>query len=85
MVIYKYNLQFTDFQQVIMPIGAMILSVEMQGNLICIWAMVDQSQTKTERRGIEIFGTGQPMSDRERKYIGTVLDGQFVWHVFERV
>lgn len=84
--IWKYPLDLQDKQTVMMPEGAEILTVQMQG-AACLWALVDSRNVLTDRV-IEIFGTGNPMhSDMgvERRYIGTIQQPPFVWHVFERV
>lgn len=83
--IWKYELSTTDDQTIKMPMGAEILTVQMQHRKPCIWALVNTTAKLTERN-IEIFGTGNPISVvGERKYIGTyqLLDGGLVFHVFE--
>jgi hypothetical protein len=83
--IYKYPLEITDAQTIKMPEGAKILSVHNQGGTTCLWAEVDTDKELTER-AIEIFGTGNPMwvdMGVQREFIGTVLDRQFVRHVYE--
>lgn len=89
--IWKYELQLRDLQHVDMPAGAEILSAANQNAGLCIWAMVD-SERPVQSREIEIIGTGNPISFHEptgmgihRNFIGTVLMGEFVWHVFERI
>ena len=84
--IWKYPI-VTDSQRLAMPRGAEFLTVQRQGDLVCLWAIVDDSRL-LEKRVIEVFGTGNPMpSDMgiERKYIGTFQQGPLVWHVFERI
>ena len=69
-----------------MPKGAEIVSVAFQHGSLCLWAMV-QPDEPMEDREIEIFGTGHPVPvgvGVDRKFIGTVIDNQYVWHVFER-
>lgn len=81
--IYKYPIRVTDFQEVMMPKGAKILSTEFQNAALCIWAMVD-TEAEDEPRVIEIHGTGNPVCPtNKREFIGTVLMGPLVWHVFE--
>jgi len=86
MTIYKYAISIYDVQSVFMPKGAEILSVAKQSGALYLWAMVRPNEPMEERR-IEIVGTGQEMPvgiSVERKFIGTVVDDPFVWHVFER-
>ncbi len=84
--IFKYPLTLSDRQFVAMPIVAEILSVQIQpGSGICLWVMVNSESPKTERC-FEIFGTGHPITPGiERRFLGTVQEGKFVWHVFERI
>lgn len=82
MIIWKYELQLTDRQTVVMPIGSEILSVDNQRGSLCLWAMADPEQPE-QNRNIEIIGTGNPMLDGRREFIGTVVMNPFVWHVFE--
>lgn len=83
--IYKFRLEITNFQEVEMPEGAEILSVQNQSNYVTLWALCDGDRA-VARRGIWIYGTGHqidPLSELD--YIGTVqqFDGTLVWHVFD--
>jgi len=80
--IWKYELELTDRQQVIMPTGATILCVQTQLGNLCLWAQVDPNAKKEERH-IAIVGTGHPIHRNAWKYIGTAQQAVFVWHVFE--
>ena len=83
--IYKFKLQTTDEQQILMPEGAEILTVQLQDGEPQLWALVDTDQPKTKRY-IEIFGTGNPITGiGPRKYIATyqLRGGALVFHVFE--
>lgn len=86
MTIYKYPIKLTDTQTLKLPINGEILTAQMQGDTLCLWAKVDENITGTEERIIEVFGTGHPMSDDHRRYIGTTQmhGGALIWHVFER-
>lgn len=82
--IWKYPLEITDEQVVAMPNDAEILTVQMQGSELCLWAVVEDTNPK-EPRTICIIGTGNPMPDeRFLIYIGTAQMGPLVWHVFEK-
>jgi len=83
--IWKYPLEATDTQNVMMPEGAEILSAQMQGNMLCLWALVNPA-APNQRREIEVIGTGHPMPDAKRRYISTAQmhGGALVWHIFER-
>lgn len=82
--IWKFPLDLIHYQQVSMPEGARILSVQTQSERITLWALVDDTTPNTDWRTIEIVGTGHQLSEAPRSYIGTVQthDGAFVWHLF---
>lgn len=84
--IRKYPLMMVDSQEVEMPAGSEILHVGVQKGTPTVWAIVDPEETTfAEKRIIEIYGTGHRIEDTEHSvYLGTVMDGPFVWHVFER-
>lgn len=86
--IYKYELMITNTQKVELPVGAEILTVQLQFESPCLWALVEPDQTETETRVIEIFGTGHTITDDigvSRKYINTFQTegGVYIFHVFE--
>jgi len=83
MKIWKYELRVDDRLTVIMPRGARILSVGVQGKTICLWAMVNPETAEQELRIIAIYGTGNPLPEDPGTFIGTVQTPPFVWHVFE--
>lgn len=82
--IWKYELhglQSTVFE---MPRNARIVHVGMQGDVICLWALVNENAEK-DRRVFRPFGTGHgiPTIRGSYEYVGTVFDGPFVWHIME--
>jgi len=95
--IFKYFLDLSELQEIKLPIKAEILAIQDQSDshkisqiqlpLLCLWAIVDPEETKTEKRIIRIFGTGHEIPERrsDLKYIDTVqqFQGHIVWHVFE--
>ena len=84
MIIGKFPLSMEDVQQIEMPEGAEILTVQLQRGTPCIWALIDTDKPK-QLVEIEMFGTGHPMDDKLRKYIGSfqMKEEQFIFHVFE--
>lgn len=62
--------------------SAGIIHVGMQ-NMVTFWAVVDPEAPKV-RRVFRLFGTGHPVPD-DYVPVGSVFDGPFVWHLFERV
>lgn len=89
--IWKYPLGIQSLQTLIMPEGAKPLSVQVQGDEICLWALVDPEtefcEGKNEPRYVYMLATGQKVSDTTfpfEGFIGTVQTGAFVWHFFMR-
>ena len=85
--IYKYQLDLVVTQVVMLPKGAEILTVQKQfrslgTETMCMWALVDPD-AKAEPRTIFIQGTGFEIHADFKRYIATVQDGPYVWHVFE--
>lgn len=86
--IWKFPLEVTDVQTVVMPAGAVVLCVQMQRDWPCLWAKVpDPGAVFVDRRQFRIVGTGHHFADDEvGAYIGTYqrpIDGGLVFHVFE--
>lgn len=82
--IYKYLLLLTDSQILHLPSSAKPLSVQLQGEQLCLWAEVPPAgQFVVEKEVvISIVGTGHPLPPGAVHYLGTVQQGQFVWHVY---
>jgi len=64
-----------------LPAGARIVHAGMQGTKLCIWSIVEPSQ-ETVLRQLVVVGTGREVRN-DAIYIGTVMDGPYVWHVFD--
>ena len=66
------------------PIGAEILTVQEQYGEPKLWALVDPSAEKEERKFV-VYGTGHPVKENPGKYINTfqMNGGTLVFHVFE--
>lgn len=94
--IYRYTLRMTDLNEVMMPRGAQILSVQIREDSRDdpmanpqLWALVDTTQPNVTRT-IGIHGTGHDM-DRwlalypAFKFISTfqVFGGRLVFHAFD--
>ena len=88
--VWKYEMagSYRDFE---MPVGAEIIHVDQQVKFVnakesflvpCMWAIVDPDAPR-EVREFFLAGTGIELPEHELKYLGTVKDGAFVWHVFE--
>lgn len=89
--IWKFPLETTDLQTIVMPEGAEFLTLQVQAGEPALWALVDDEAPK-QQRTFATYGTGRPVRDMAKRqageqqtYIGTYqLDaGALVWHVFE--
>jgi len=81
LVVWKFEFEVIDEPEIEMPVGAKVLSVGTQRpRMICLWAACDPKAAK-ERRNFHVRGTGHPLNC-EGPFIGSVLDGPFVWHIF---
>lgn len=84
LTIYKFEVRVNDSVEIPMPKGAQVISVGNQRNgHICFWAIVDSDWPQTELRRFKIRGTGHTITGDPGKFVGTVMDELFVWHVFE--
>lgn len=87
--IWKFPLEIADMQLIKMPLGSKILTVQVQREKLCLWALVNpHPQLRKESRKILIYGTGYDIVKSKRiKYINTcqLHNGFFVGHVFEDV
>ena len=83
-IIYKYSLQIEDEQTIAMRKGARILTAQMQGTKLCLWAECEEQEypAETEQVRIEIHCTGHRFPDGPRQYIATVQHGPMVLHVY---
>lgn len=84
--VWKFIIDIKTRQTVLMPEGAIIRHAGTQGDVTTLWAQVNPTAPPV-RRHIEIFGTGHPMDEAERDYIGTtqMAGGALIWHIFERL
>lgn len=83
--IHKYNLKSTDYQELVLPLGSKILSVNEQRENIVLYALVDTAITQIELFSIIIHGTGHLANDVEDYiFLGTVkmMNGSLMLHVF---
>ncbi len=92
--IYKYPIKAQNAQKVTMPIGAEILSVQVQNNEPFLYALVNPDN-QSEERFVRTYPTGGNVPVEmglELKYIGTFIlndpshtTGTFVGHLFEQL
>lgn len=82
MKIFKYRAVVRDEGSVVMPIGAKILTVQIQVDTPYFWALVDPGAGLEDHK-YSVRGTGHP-ADGLGAYIGTIqTDGGLVFHYFE--
>lgn len=84
--IFKYELAITDRQNLTMPAGAQILTVQLQNEKVQLWALVSEDNPP-KVHNIECYGTGHPIDKPNfLVHIASVQTngGQFIWHFFER-
>jgi hypothetical protein len=83
--VYKYRVHpYEEFT--LLPDGAKILSVGEQDESIYIWALVNPAILAQTPRRIRAYGTGHPIEDGERVFIGTVqMRNGLVFHFFEEI
>jgi len=82
--IYKYPVDNLGNITLLLPQNAEILTVQSQGERLCIWAIVD-TEVLVSLRKFCVRATGQPLDGKEGAYIGTfqLLGGEFIGHLFE--
>lgn len=76
--IYKYTITRKPVQ---MPEGAVIVHTDLQEQSYCIWALVDPANA-LESRQFDVIGTGWDY-EPNMHYVGSILEGSFVWHIVE--
>lgn len=84
--IYKYPAPLTVFVEHVqaLPVGAKFCHLGKQAGLPMMWFEVDPEQRETESRVFFFTGTGR-LVENHSTHLGTVIDGPFVWHLYEVV
>lgn len=85
--IWKYKLNQYSKLAIQMPKNSNILCVKHFQGDICLWAEVNTTDgmEELETRYFAIYGTGWEMDLDNSKYIGTVFENIFVWHIYEEI
>lgn len=82
--IFKYPLDFTDYQTIEIPMNGVIVDIEYQEDDIFAWVMFNHDIINhKEQRSISICGTGHPVNPMTPDYIKSLHKDGFVWHFFE--
>lgn len=82
MTIYSQRFDIQDEVSLSFPKDSIILSVQMQGEMIAIWYYCDPALEIVNRR-FRVYGTGHPVGAFPLGHLGTLQHYGFVWHVFE--
>jgi hypothetical protein len=86
--IHKYPFTIEDDVIVHLPLNAQIISIQLQGDIPCVWAVVNPLEEYIETKQFKVFGTGHPMPDtilRTHEFRSTLqLSNGLVFHVFEK-
>ena len=83
--IFKYQLEVTGTQVIKLPKGADPFTAQFQGEQLCVWAAID-TEEELEDREFRIIGTGEPLDlSGVFRFLNTVQQGPFVWHIFTKV
>jgi len=84
-MIYKYLLNSYGTTDLDLQQRSEVLKVDLVDGSLYLWATVLDTPTPVRPRTFEVVGTGHPFSENLTKdrYLGTVFDNGFVWHVFE--
>ena len=84
-VIWKFGFDIRSDVVIEMPLGAKVISVQVQHGIPYIWAIVDPT-AKVVGRNFKIYGTGHTMKDNLDlfEYIGTfqMAGGDYIWHMY---
>ena len=79
--VWKYQLANFNPLQARISVESKIVHFAMQNQVPTVWVEI-VSDGALPLRTFEIFGTGHEIPDYA-KHVGTVQDGQFVWHLYE--
>lgn len=81
--VWKFPLALKPEQTIELPKGAVILftAVPAMAGEVTMWALIGADREMEPRR-FAIRGTGHEVEE-DLLYVGTVIDGSFVWHIFE--
>ena len=87
-IIYKYNLNISPKNEIEMPQGSKILSVQIQYEDPVLWALGD-TEKPLEKRSFLFIETGAQIDEEvlnNHEYISTVQcrGGRYILHLFER-
>jgi hypothetical protein len=81
--IWKYPLAITEEQTLKIPLGYKPLHVGLDpAGVPCLWCKVN-TESEPCPAAVFVVGTGGDADfDYNERYVGSFVDGSFVWHVF---
>lgn len=81
--VYKYPIRFEDTLELTLPVGAQLLTVQMQQGMLCLWALVDPEAPKRAYT-LHCRGTGHRIGPEVGRYINTIQveGGALIFHYF---
>ena len=81
--VFKYPLEVTDRQIIDTFAGWKPLSVQVQGEQVCLWAEVNDEATTACYR-VFVHGTGHALHPGAEVFVGTfqLMEGGLIFHVF---
>jgi hypothetical protein len=81
MKVLKYPIEITDRQEINMPNRAKLIHVGYDPlGVLCVWAVVDE-RNKRKPVVVSVVGTGRPMTVETGAHLGSIIDGELVWHI----
>ena len=79
--VFKFPIQITDEQTITGPITQPVsVGIDPTGQH-CVWAECD-AEGPTVAYVVTVVGTGHPLPVFAGIYLGMVVDGSFVWHIY---
>lgn len=82
-VIHRHQIPLSDADKVIdLCATSKIIHVAMKHSEVCIWVEQADPPLVPSPRYFRVFGTGHPIPEGYH-HKGSVVDGGFVWHVYE--
>lgn len=83
-VIYKYKLEWGT-THIELDANAKVLLAAMQNGELMLWVEGDFKPDKLKRRTFSVYATGEAITQeaKDLKYISTIFESRFVWHVYE--
>ena len=82
--IWKFPIKITDTQDVFMPRGSRLLSVQQQYGEWQGWFEVPDTTAPDMRIRVSVIGTGNPVAHDPGRYVCTTQDSKLpvVWHFY---